>query len=186
MGGTIVIDRHQQTLCIPERIGRRELFALAIGGALMGLDACASPDAASAVATVPPGLPATPADPAGTSMADKIRLVADTVGATLPKLGLDSGKLSAGVDIVSQLAGLAGKATAGGGSLASIAQGAVGLIGKFAPIAGLVGGPYGMIISAALAMSPAILQLAGIHARQAPGMMATADAERILRQARGH
>lgn len=185
MGGTIVIDRKQQTLCIPERIGRRGLFALAIGGALMGLDACASPDAAPAVATVPPGLPATPADPAATSMADKIKLVADTVGATLPKLGLDSGKLSAGVDIVSQLAGLAGKAT-GGGSLASIAQGAVGLIGKLAPIAGLVGGPYGMIISAALAMSPAILQLAGIHARQAPGMMATADAEHILRQARGH
>lgn len=181
-----------ETLGIPARmvnadfrrpIGRRGLFALALGGALAGLNACSTPDAAPAVATVPP--PVTPADPAATSMADKIKLISDTVGTTLPKLGVNNDKMTAGLSIVSQLAELAGKATAGGGSLSTIAQGAVGLIGKLAPFAFLAG-PYAPIIKAALAMSPAILQLVGIHARQAPGAMAPHEAEAVLRHARGY
>lgn len=180
--------KHDGRPRLDKPIGRRGLFALALAGTALTLAACAGP--AEPVPVTGGPLPP-PETGVHTNVADKFKLVADAIGNILPALGLTSDRLAQGVRVVSDIAGVAGKIMALGsggiGSLASLASEGAAMIGTLGPILGIVGGPYGMIISATVAIVPEILRLAGVQGRQVPGLARVAmtpdQAERILRTA---
>jgi hypothetical protein len=180
--------KHDGRPRLDKPIGRRGLFALALAGTALGVAACGGLTQ-PVPATGGPALP--PATGIEATIADKIKLVADAIGNILPALGLTSERLAQGVKVVSDIAGVAGKIMAlgggGVGSLASLASEAAGMIGGLGPLLGIVGGPYGMILTAAAALVPEILRLAGVQGREVPGLarvaMSPDQAERILRTA---
>lgn len=147
-----------------KRVGRRGLFAVALGGALAGCGGREPPASVLPPISGPPEPPKTGV----AAVADKFDTIAKAIDGILPKLGLDGGVLSGVTKLVSDLADLTGKiaASGGGDGTKSLVETAGGIVDKTVSLlqsAGTGSGPYGWLLSAGLSMLPEIFKLAGIN-----------------------
>lgn len=171
-------------------MNRRQFASLLLAGA--ALSACAPGGALT-----PPADPNAPAPATGTAatIAGKFQTIVDAFRNVIPDLGLTGGTLDKVTGEISSLAGVASSILSGGGSLSSLVTNGAGIIKGVADvlsIAGVVTGPYGLLITAAVNAIPIIMQLAGIGGRASPALyrlagnvtiktMAAGEAEATLR-----
>lgn len=140
-------------------MNRRHLVALLATTAIIG---CSGPGG---------GLPATaPATAApGATIAGKFQSIVDAFRNVLPDLGLSGGTLDSVTGQISNLAGVAASILSGNASVSSLVTNGAGLLQGIADalsVAGVIAGPYGILITAAVNMLPGILSLAGIAGRR--------------------